>query len=175
MCHSVGGASLRLMSRTGRSIVASRSAEASDVDPCELRKMLAARATAAAPACWLGAVERVELGGALEDHGGGLHSFDWRTTRVWVFATLLSPASARATIAQSLAGASGHPAGGGAEPAADELGVQVVPDDLLGVSLVFAPEQPDLDPSVTQEAMRTVSAACIVHEMVGGALAVGER
>jgi hypothetical protein len=130
--------------------------------------VLAARATAV-PACWLGAIERLELGGALDDHGGGLHSFAWRATRVWVFATLLSHSAARATIEQALAGGRGHPSGGVTALAADDLGVQVVPDDLLGVSLVFAPEQPDVDPEDTQQAMRIVSAACIVDEMVGDA------
>jgi hypothetical protein len=40
---------------------------------------------------------------------------------------------------------------------------------------VFAPEQPDLDPTSTREAMRAASAACIVREMVGGAHIAGER
>jgi hypothetical protein len=60
-------------------------------------------------------------------------------------------------------------------PTAAELELQVVPDDLLGVSLVFAPEQPELDPTSTRDTMRAISAACIVREMVGGALIAGER
>ncbi len=74
-----------------------------------------------------------------------------------------------------LAGGGGHPSRDSDLPTAADLELQVMPDDLLGVCLVFAPEQPDVPASSTQEAMRAVSAACIVHEMVGGALIAGDR
>jgi hypothetical protein len=176
LAHAVPGSRIDLTCpATGDVVVAHH--PAADIDPCTMRRVVVAGAgpEPGRPAGWCDAgafdldsiVTSVVVSGSLEDIGGGLYRrrlLDGTEER-W-FATLLPPDHV-ATLLEDVADAIADGDAGQRAPDDDSLDARIVPDDLLGVSIVRIAGDRSHDLDVA--AHRSVS-ACLVEEALRLAL-----
>ncbi len=154
LAHAVPGAELRLGCAAGVEVVVSRH-PAADLTPCAMRQVVAdarrrARTTLAGPVC---RVDRLTLGGSLDDLGGGVVRTltPCGVEQRWFVTTL--PWSHVAGILRSL-------------PCSDEINATVRPDDALDVTLVAIGAD---TPAVTPEIDRLAADLCariLVEELL---------
>ena len=153
LCHAVPGAELRVQTDSDEMIVVSHH-RAADIDPCALRRVVAASACPGQPDLSERVID-VTVGGSLVDIGGGVFAvsaggFEQR----WV-ASLLKPQRVADLLRE---------VGLGAVPA-DAMCVRLKPDSDLGVTMIAVTTVEAQYHHALDEVAAQAAATCFVEEL----------